>query len=550
MSGPRRAAIPSTLVRAVALAAIAFAAFFAWMHPAMLAARHVDWLIDASDWGQSTVGLNAYLRAGDWPGTHEPLIMAPEGTPLLMTDSNPLVALLLKPFASLLPAAGIQIIGPWLLACLLLHVGFAYALIRRHAPDFLTAWLGTALLTLLPTLFNRYGHATLCAHWTILWALWVFVDRARSRSPWQWLAVIAVTGLIHNYLLLMVGAIWASAMLERIARRDWRTVAIQTIGVVILLIAVAAMQGVLGVSYVSTHSYGVYSMALDGIVDPAHPGFAALLPSSPDGDGRAFEGFQYLGAGLLALLVAAIVTRRWQDRGAGNGDLRRLVWLIPALAVLNILAIGNVVMFHGVAIVRIPLPRSVIDALDPVRSSGRLFWPVAYTLVYAAIAAVCRLPARAVSLTLTVALAVQIADIAPMLAAIHHDTARAARPGGYRRTRNPRWDGWIAQASSIEIADTADLPLIEELTWRAVRACRPIRYSYTSRISRASALRIAGDRRRFLAREIDPTRLYVIRRDDATPAELLPRTISIDGVLAIPPERPAPPPAACAAVTR
>ncbi|MDQ2879203.1 MAG: DUF6311 domain-containing protein, partial [Pseudomonadota bacterium] len=189
----------SRLLRLFALAAIVAAAFLGWMHWQMLDITNVGWVLRGSDWGQNSAGLNAYLRAGHWPGTHEPLMMAPEGASLLMTDSNPLLGLLLKPFAALIPAGGVQFIGWWLLVCLTLHVAFSYALVRRYASDFLTAWLGTALL-LLPTLFNRYSHSNLCAHWTILWALWIFVDQRRVRQFGWWFAVIAVTGLIHNYL--------------------------------------------------------------------------------------------------------------------------------------------------------------------------------------------------------------------------------------------------------------------------------------------------------------------------------------------------------------
>ena len=194
-------------LRFLALAAIVAGAFLAWMNPAILDVTNVGWVLRGQDWGPTALGLAAYLRSGDWPGTATPLILAPDGVHLLMMDGNPLLGLLLKPFAFFLPA-GVQFIGWWLLVCLALQVRFAWLLVRPHAPDFPSAWIGTALLTLLPTLYNRYGHANLCAHWLILWALWIFVDRERSRRWGQWLAVIGVAGLVHSYLLLMVGAIW------------------------------------------------------------------------------------------------------------------------------------------------------------------------------------------------------------------------------------------------------------------------------------------------------------------------------------------------------
>ena len=209
-----RRALPEIIV----LPALALVIFGAWMHWAVLDPRNVGWLLDGRDRGQSAIGLAAYLRAGHWPSLHQPLLNAPEGMTLLFTDSIPLLGVALGPFAGLLPP-GLQFIGPWLLLCVMLQVAFAWLLVRRHAPDRLAALLGTALLALMPALINRYGHASLCAQWLILWALWVFVDERRSMQPLWWAAVLGVAALVHSYLLLMTAAIWGSAVLRQ--RMAW-----------------------------------------------------------------------------------------------------------------------------------------------------------------------------------------------------------------------------------------------------------------------------------------------------------------------------------------
>ena len=188
----RRAALPLSIVLLGAIA------FLAWMHPAVLWPTNVGWLLAGEDRGQSMLGLAAYLRAGGpWPGTHEPLLVAPEGMTLLFTDSIPLLGLLLKPFAPWLPVGG-QYVGLWYLSCCLLQAAFAAALVRRRAPDALATWCGAALLVLMPALFNRFGHASLCAQWLLLWALWVFVEPRRARSGWWWAAVLGLAALVHS----------------------------------------------------------------------------------------------------------------------------------------------------------------------------------------------------------------------------------------------------------------------------------------------------------------------------------------------------------------
>ena len=534
----------TTVLRFIALAAIVVCAFLAWMNPAILDITNVGWVLAGQDWGPTALGLAAYLQSGDWPGTATPLILAPEGVHLLMMDGNPLLGLLLKPLAPFLPASA-QFIGWWLLVSLALHVRFAWLLVKPHAPDFPSAWMGTALLILLPTLYNRYGHANLCAHWLILWALWIFVDRARSRRWLPWLAVIGTAGLVHSYMLLMVGAIWGSAMLRELVTGDAperrRTIAMT--GVVgAMAIGLVLLHGLLDPP-VSTGTYGGFPMALDALINPANPSYTLFLPSTPNST-MGYEGFQYLGAGLILLiLVALVATIRTRKTQPSTCHLR---WLLPAFVVLTLLAITNVLVFHGHRILFVPMPQPVLDALDLVRGSGRLFWPVAYTMVYAAILAAYQLERR--TLVLAAALVLQVADMSAMFAAIRPETALASKPGIYGATRDPRWQALVAGASAIELQPPdphRDLRLTEEIGWRAMLACRPMRHMYVARIPRSVQARIDHDRRTFLAGRIDPTRLYILYRGEQVPAALAPRVRMLDGIAFIPPATPAPPPSLC-----
>lgn len=525
--------------------ALAMAIFVAWMNPATLIPENVGWVLRGGDWGQSSIGLNAYLRASNWPASATPLLLAPNGVHLLLMDANPLAGLLLAPFAKWLPA-GLQVIGPWLLLCLIAHVGFAYALVRRYTPDFLSAWLGTALLTLLPTLFNRVGHATLCAHWLLLWALWIFVDPRRSRSLAHWAAVIAVAGMIHSYLLLMVGAIWASALLQELVTASdnpsRRRVCVSVAGIALLAIAIAWANGVLASGLASTGTYGNFSLSLDALWNPANPSYTALLPSSrPINIASAFEGFQYLGAGLLALIVGALVTVFHNRRHEQQRALHvRLGWLVPALVSLTLIGVGPALRWGGVAQSELHAGPIVLASLDMVRASGRLFWPAAYTIVFWAIVTICRTGPRVATALLAAALALQIVDIAPMFAAIRANTTEASDRTIYKRTRDPRWEMIIARASAIEMEPPdpfRDLQLMEEIAWRAMRQCRPMRYMYASRLSNATAIRVNADRQMFLAGHLDPTRLYVVYAVQDAPPALRARLIFMDGVGVIAPTR-------------
>ncbi|MGN6271314.1 MAG: DUF6311 domain-containing protein [Sphingomonas sp.] len=515
------------------------ALFLALFHPALLDIGNAGWLIRGTDLGEDALGLHAYLHdphAGLSLSTT--LLNAPEGVPLLFTDSNPLLGLLLKPFAGLLPANA-QFVGPWLLLCLALQTFFAWLLLRDHAPSRSSLWCGVALLCALPTLYNRFGHANLFAHWLILWALWLFVDARRASDLRWWAPLIAVTTLIHSYLLVMVGAIWASAMLERFVRsRGWARGTVLAQGVIILgLVAIlAAWVGAAG-HYEMAGDYGTLAMPLDALFNPSNPDYATILPAIPQHDGRGYEGFQYLGLGLLLMLpVAGWAVAKVAPTDAERSVLRRLLWLVPALVVLTALAIGNQPDIAGHMLFRFPLPRFLAPALDAVRASGRLFWPVAYTIVFVAILAVYRLGQRRAALVLAVLLAIQLVDVAGIVRVVHKATDD---PGGgrmYVRTADPRWQGAIAAASDVTFMTgepTDDLALYQEVAWRATSLGRPVRVAYTARRSTETAARMGAERERFLAGALEANRLYVLLPGSPAPATAGPRLAVLDGTRVI-----------------
>ena len=520
--------------------AISFAIFASWMHLAVLDPTRVAWLLDGNDHGQNAIGLAAYLRAAPpWPSLHSPMLMAPEGLPLALTDSNPLLGLLLRPFAALLPVS-IQVFGLWLFACILLHTGFAAALLRRFTPDPLATWIGAALMTLMPVLLARFGHVNLCAQWLILWALWIFIDAKRSRHAGWWVAVIVTAVLIHPYLLVMVAAIWASAMVRAFALApDMRARAgmISDVALVVApLLIVPLLLGLVGTPTMATGGYGGFPMALDALWNPNDPHYSALLPATALDPSQRLEGMNYLGAGLLALAAVALFYRlRYRTAGGNDEALRRLVWLLPAFAALTLIAVMPHLIWRGQIVATLPMPDAMPRLLDPIRAAGRMFWPVGYVIAFAAIATVSRM--RFGTLVLGLALLLQIIDLAPLLSSARASSVAAAETRPYHRTLDPRWDALVARADMIEFEPPEpyrDLALLEEVTWRAIVAGKPVRYFYASREPVAVKRRLANDMAAFTMGQIDSRRLYVLL-DGKVPPALVDQVTRLDGVSIIAP---------------
>lgn len=524
----RRLVIPahllSTLLPALLLLSMALSLFLALFHPATLDIGNAGWLIDGSDAGENALGAHAYWHdraAGASLRTR--LLSAPEGVPILFTDSNPLVTLAAKPFVAWLPA-DLQLVGPFVLLCLILQAFFARRLLAGFSRGGVALWLGVALLAFPPTLLNRVIHANLMAHWTILAALWLFLDPRRSRRWFAWAALITVTALIHSYLLLLVGAIWASAMLSQAIEGSpaaRRTALAQVVGVLALVAVLAYWLGVGGQA--SSGSFGSFSMPLDALWNPGAEAMTTLLHGHERSPGRGFEGFHYLGAGGLLLVVAAIlIAARYPASEQERLVRHRLRALVPSLIVLTMLAIA-----------RPPLPTLVLAMLDPVRASGRLFWPVGYVLVLMALLAVFRLPARRAAATLLVIAAIQIVDLSGMAAAIRARSEAAGSHRLYRRTSDPRWAALIRRSHTVAFMAgdvTRDLALFQEVAWRAVKAGRPVANVYAARNDRRTLLRLAAEEAAFARGALRADRLYVLLPDTPLPPVPATRIARLDGV--------------------
>ena len=517
------------LATPVLLLALPLLLFLALFHPAVLDIGNAGWLIDGSDAGENALGAHAYWhdqRAGASLRTR--LLSAPEGVPILFTDSNPLVTLAAKPFAAWLPA-DTQLIGPFIFLCLFLQTLFALALLRPHAPGCVALWIGVALLAFPPTLLNRVGHANLMAHWTILAALWLFLDTERRRRWMWWAALIATVALMHSYLLILVGAIWASAMLAEFgsgSAATRRIISAQIVGMLSLVAMLAWWMGVGGQA--ASGSFGSFSMPLDALWNPGAEVATTLVSGHELSPGRGFEGFQYLGAGGLLLVAAAIGVAL--VRTARDGERRigqRLRTLVPALILLTLLAVA-----------RLPLPAVVLAWLDPIRASGRLFWPVGYVLALMAVLAVFRLPARKAGALLLVVAMLQIIDLSAMAASIRARSAAASAHRLYTRTADPRWHRVIEQSRSVAFMPgdvTRDLALFQEIAWRAINAGRPVANVYAARSDRRTLRRLAVEEAAFARGDLPMGRMYVLLPGARVPPILASRIERFDGVAVIVP---------------
>jgi len=543
--------------------------FLAFFNPWVLDPTRIGWLMEA-DWGQHFLGWNAF-RQMPWSSfNHEDLLYHPTGLSVIYTDSNPLFAFIFKPFRALLPQP-FQYIGPWFAFCVGMHFIFAWKLIRPHAPNRWAALGGALALSALPCLYYRERHDTLMSQWLLLWGLHLFINvpgpgaapeipetlRQKILRIWDartrgWMALLGVTGMIHPYMLFMVAAIWSGDVLRGLwpvilNLRDkavwpkmllsvaWRAAAVLACPLVTLGIAGAYERG----QSPNAGGWSYYSMALDALFNPVRSDFSAILKAWPLDAGQSFEGYQYLGFGILCLLAmaAALYVLTPEAKGA-RPFLRSLTPLFLPFLALFLIAVTNHAQFYGYTVWNFQIPDELRGMAGILRASGRFFWPISYCMVAAALVVLFKSRPRIVAVVLPSILLIQAYDINGLAAAMRKATGLAASEQTYYLTPSPVWDELVRRSTGVDFYPVnvhLNDKLFYELTYRATTAGKPVNTMYPARENLTQIAYEYQGEDAFRDGRIKDDRLLVFLKQCDAPASLQPRLRMLDGVWIIPP---------------
>jgi hypothetical protein len=427
------------------------AVFLAWIAGArILDPTEIGWLMKG-DWVPHHFGWHFFrIEPWHWPPGSIHSYYAPLGTSIGLTDSIPLAAYALKPFGRWL-SAEFQYLGLWLLLSLTLQGALGARLVGRWIDSAWVQAAGGALCVLLPMLLARVGHTALCSHWLVLWAF-LLATRTPRAGPRHWTVLALVAGMVQPYLAAMVLGIAAAALL---GSSEWPLVRrARTVAATIAAMAVGWwLSGLFilgGGDSFTEGGFGYFSMNLLAFVTPL--GWSRFLPAVPvAGPGQEGEGFLYLGAGVLALVVLAVglaVAARRSHRPTVPRVWPPLV--VAAAVVMAIFALSPVVTLGSRVILDLNGPWAA--PLATFRSSGRFAWPLVYVLVIWTVVTVARrLPYRAALAALGLALVVQVVD----LHAAHQLRRRAARDPQFHAWpqlfASPRWETIAPHYRHVEL---------------------------------------------------------------------------------------------------
>ncbi len=247
-----------------------------------------------------------------------------------------------------------------------------------------------------------------------------------------------------------------------------------------------------------------------------------VFPSLHGASPGEYEGFNFLGLGAAAcfgLALGLLVVKP---------DLVRKVrwsrwWPLGGMSlVLGLAAVSNDVSLGGWT-VHYPWPERLVTAMGSVRSSGRLFWPVFYLLLFLSFAIVVRTLSRRVALgVLAVCAALQVIDLSAGWIPRHR---LLNDPPLSRAFASPLRDPFWTQAGSIyrRLRVIHWRPLLEHWSDLAIYADHHRMSTEAAYLTRVDRDRIDRLEARQIAdwhqRRWDPDALYIVDEDLAREME-------------------------------
>ncbi len=415
---------------AVAIA-VAIVVFLLKFTPHVLNPTNYDWLMSYADCPTEYVSWQFY-RTTPW---HFPVIGTlvgydyPTETGIGLTGAIPLLAIPFKILSPLLPV-DFQYFGFWFLACYVLQAVFSVRLLRGLSKRYdlklssLELVLGATFFILSPALLTRTGHMNLCAQWLILWSFCIYFEPKKVQQKFfSFLKIIAITALIHQYLLLMVFGLafatyWKSKKIDRFAVISWIIKGLMNAAGLVMAMVLWYVVGnfKMATTTMTQIGFGKFSANLNTFFNGQGEQF--LMPTFAVNDGQ-YEGQGYLGGGLLLMGLVVVLSYLFTKKNRENFKkslfpLGFVAFLFALFAFSHIFTFGHKTLFEA----KFLLENRYFHFLSQAfRSSGRFIWVPHYLLMTVLIIGFLQLNFRKTLLisALFILALIQIIDVAPMV---------------------------------------------------------------------------------------------------------------------------------------
>jgi hypothetical protein len=464
---------------------------------------NVSWLMTVRhDWGTHYLGW-AFYKNEPW---HFPLgnvdgYNYPVGTNVGYTDSIPFLAIFFKLFAPLL-SSDFQYFGIWLFLCHLLAAYFTIRLLRVFKVNWVITIAASVFIAANPVLLYRGMHPALCGHWMLIAGIYFyFLDKQSSNWKkillYQFL-LASFSATINPYLCAMVMGFSFATPTKLCFYKKYFSWKYLLAYIAVSVFSVSLLWFITGIvsfgdqeNFGITGAYGLYGFNLNGLFNSA--GYSPILPQLKQVSWHQYEGYMYLGVGMLLLLMIFILYSAFNlivhrinkketikvklTKGYGNLPL----WIL--ILSYTIFATTFVFTFNDKVLVRIPVPEFFKQLEEIFRASARFFWLPYYLIILFTIIGLAKSRIKPIISTsvIILALAIQLYDVNRLL------TSKNMTYGAYNPPmQNANWIKLMSQFDEVLFFPAFNSPGIKDMAYQdfsylALKAGKPVNLAYVAR---------------------------------------------------------------------
>ncbi|WP_246164808.1 DUF6311 domain-containing protein [Fluviispira multicolorata] len=302
----------------------------------------------------------------------------PIGTSVGYSDSVPFLAFLFKLFTNFLPEY-FQYFGIWVFSCYILQGFFAAQIFKNFKCSMKLKLLAVPFLIMSTVLLDRFGHLALNCHWMILASFFLYFSKeisVKRKTKWQTLIVI-FSSWVHPYITFLMFALQTALFIKLYIENKKYLKELLSYFLMSLFLVFSSWY-LIGYFYLdggNDPKNVLFSINLNTLFNP----FEKSKLMQPLGAGpRHYEGFAYLGVGLLIILIVLLFEKWEEKKYVFIKENKPLIWI---LAILTCLSLSYEIKFGTLTIINTPIPEVLESFYGVYRSVGRFIWPTYYFIV-------------------------------------------------------------------------------------------------------------------------------------------------------------------------
>lgn len=302
---------------------------------------------------------------------------------IAINDSLPIMALIFKPFSSLLPF-DFQYFGIWILICFILQGQIGLILLRKITKDEFFSLVGACFIIIAPPfLWRLWGHYSLMAHWLIMLGIIIFY--ASNLSLRHWIFLLILTALVNAYILAIILSIFILDLIYRTRAKELEmkksiNIFFKAFGLLVLSLYIFGYFS--NGASIGSGGYSIYRANLNTFFNDN--GFWSYIVPDLGSIPNDYEGFAFLGIGMIILLIISIYEVLKSKVLLKSIFSKKNTYLLALSLLLFLFAITNKVTFGTLVLFEFDLPEVFKLVTRPLRSSGRMVWLIFY-LIYCVI---------------------------------------------------------------------------------------------------------------------------------------------------------------------